>query len=61
MAMELPDEAIAYFYESLLVPADEEWTPAAELRARHLLPRERLKELVPQLMQRSSHSRPFRK
>jgi glucose-6-phosphate isomerase len=51
MAMELPDEAIAYFYESLLVPADEEWTPAAELRARHLLPRERLKELVPQLMQ----------
>ena len=51
MVMELPDEAIAYSYNSLLVPADEDWTPAAELRARHLLPAERLKELVPQLLQ----------
>ena len=32
MAMELPDEAIAYNYQALLVPTGEEWTPAAELR-----------------------------
>jgi glucose-6-phosphate isomerase len=51
MVMELPDEAIAYHYESLLVPGAEDWSPAAELRARHFLPAERLKELVPQLMQ----------
>jgi glucose-6-phosphate isomerase len=49
--MELPDEAIAYNYQSLLVPAGEEWTAAAELRARHFLPPGRLKDLVPRLMQ----------
>src|SRR5262249_53800990 len=47
----LPDEAIAYHYSSLLVPPPEEWTPAAELRARHYLPPARLKELVPRLLQ----------
>jgi glucose-6-phosphate isomerase len=51
MAMELPDEAIAYHYESLLVPCGEDWTPAAELRARHFLDPERLKDLTPRLMQ----------
>jgi glucose-6-phosphate isomerase len=49
--MELPDEAIAYNYQSLLVPAAEDWTAAAELRARHFLPPGRLKDLVPRLMQ----------
>jgi len=51
MAMELPDEAIAYNYQSLLVPTGEEWTAAAELRARHFLPPNRLKDLTPRLLQ----------
>jgi len=51
MAMELPDEAITYNYQSLLVPANEEWTVAAEMRSRHYLPPARLKELMPRLMQ----------
>src|SRR5438067_1103618 len=51
MAMELPDEAILYNYQGLLAPVEEEWTPAAELRARHFLPPGRLKELSQRLMQ----------
>jgi glucose-6-phosphate isomerase len=51
MAMELPDEAIAYNYQSLLTPTGEPWNPAAELRARHFLAPGRLKELLPRLMQ----------
>lgn len=50
MTVELPDEAIAYDYQSLLVPAAEEWGPAAELRDRHFLAPGRLKELIPRLM-----------
>jgi glucose-6-phosphate isomerase len=49
--MELPDEAIGYDYRGLLVPANEEWTAAAELRARHFLSPSRLKELLPRLLQ----------
>jgi glucose-6-phosphate isomerase len=49
--MQLPDEAISYQYQSLLVPLLEEWTPAAELRARHFLPPNSLKELEPRLLQ----------
>ncbi|HXG12004.1 MAG TPA: glucose-6-phosphate isomerase [Gemmataceae bacterium] len=49
--MQLPDEAIVYDYQSLLVPPGEGWDPAAELRARHFLPPARLKELAPRLMQ----------
>ena len=30
--MQLPDEAISYQYQGLLIPAAEDWTPAAELR-----------------------------
>jgi glucose-6-phosphate isomerase len=48
--MQLPDEAISYQYQSLL-PLLEEWTPAAELRARHFLPPNKLKDLEPRLMQ----------
>ncbi len=44
--MQLPDEAIAYQYQGLLVPAAEEWTPAAELRRQHFLPPAKLKELI---------------
>src|SRR4051812_38307576 len=51
MAVELPDEAITYDYQGLLVPAEAEWGPAAELRARHFLPPGRLKELLPRLLQ----------
>jgi glucose-6-phosphate isomerase len=51
MAMELPDEAIRYNYQGLLVPAGEEWTPAAEVRAAQFLSTGRLKDLVPRLVQ----------
>jgi glucose-6-phosphate isomerase len=49
--MQLPDEAITYQYQALLVPPVEEWTPAAELRTRHFLPPSLLRDLVPRLMQ----------
>jgi glucose-6-phosphate isomerase len=51
MAMELPDEAVAYNYQALLTPVGEEWNAAAELRAHHFLAPARLKDLVPRLMQ----------
>jgi glucose-6-phosphate isomerase len=49
--MQLPDESIAYQYQSLLVPPAEEWTPTVELQSRHFLPAVRLKELTPRLLQ----------
>jgi glucose-6-phosphate isomerase len=49
--MQLPDETLTYHYQSLLVPAGEEWTPAAELRVRHFLEPARLRALIPQLAQ----------
>jgi glucose-6-phosphate isomerase len=49
--MQLPDEAVTYQYESLLVPTAEEWTVAAELRAQHFLPPGKLRELTPRLLQ----------
>lgn len=49
--MQLPDEAIAYQYPNLLVPPHEEWTPAAELRAKHFLAPVKLRELTPRVMQ----------
>jgi glucose-6-phosphate isomerase len=51
MAMELPDEAILYNYQGLLTPFGEDWTPAAELRARHFLSPNRLKDFAPRLLQ----------
>ena len=51
MPVELPNEAIAYQYQSLLAPVGEEWSAAAELRAHHFLAPGRLKELLPRLMQ----------
>src|SRR5687768_4764697 len=51
MHMELPDEAVTFNYQGALTPAGEEWTAAAELRARHFLPPARLKELTPRLLQ----------
>jgi len=49
--MQLPDEAITYHYQSLLVPLLEDWTPAAELRARNYLPPASLRDLLPRLLQ----------
>src|SRR5262245_57363786 len=49
--MELPDESISYNYQGLLVPAAEEWTAAAELRAHHFITSARLKELHQRLLQ----------
>src|SRR5262245_56071350 len=43
--MELPDEAISYNYQGLLVPSGEEWTAAAEMRARNFIPPQRFREL----------------
>jgi glucose-6-phosphate isomerase len=51
LTMQLPDEAITYDYQSLLVPPVDEWTPVAELQAKHFLPAARLKELLPRLLQ----------
>src|ERR1700726_2352488 len=49
--MQLPDEAISFQFQSLLVPAVEEWTPAAELRSQHFLRPNKVKDLEPRLMQ----------
>jgi glucose-6-phosphate isomerase len=49
--MQLPDEAISYRYQTLLVSPLEEWTPAAELRARHYLHPNELRDLMPRLLQ----------
>jgi glucose-6-phosphate isomerase len=49
--MQLPDEAISYQYQGALVPSAEEWTPAAEVRARNYLTLAQLRELQPRLLQ----------
>lgn len=49
--MQLPDEAISYQYQGLLVPPAEEWNPLAEVRAKHLLSPARIKALSQQVMQ----------
>src|SRR5438270_6386402 len=49
--MQLPDESISYHYQSLVVPAREDWTAAAELRAQHYLPLQAIKDLMPRLIQ----------
>lgn len=53
--MQLPDEAISYHYQGLLVPPGEEWTPAAELRSRHFLQPSKLKDLTQRIMQVRGH------
>src|SRR5438105_2441130 len=49
--MQLPDEAVSYQYQTLLLTPNEDWTPAAELRAKHFLAAAWLKEFSPRLMQ----------
>ena len=51
--MQLPDESIAYQYQGLLAPAQEEWSPAAELRASHFLPAAELRDLTLELYRRA--------
>src|SRR5438270_660969 len=47
----MPDPTITYDYRGLLADLPGEWTPAAELRARHFLSAERLADLVPRVLQ----------
>jgi glucose-6-phosphate isomerase len=54
--MQLPDEAITYNYQGLLLPAIEEWLPAAELRARHFLAPVRIKEMQERVTQARTHT-----
>jgi len=49
--MQLPDEAITYQYQSLLLPTSDVWDPLAEVRAKHLVSPNRLKTLATQVMQ----------
>lgn len=49
--MQLPDEAISYNYTNALIPQNEDWTAAAELRAQHFVSPARLRELLPRVMQ----------
>jgi glucose-6-phosphate isomerase len=49
--MQLPDEALTYMYQHLVVPASEEWSAAAELRAQNLVSQTELRELMPRLLQ----------
>jgi glucose-6-phosphate isomerase len=49
--MQLPDEAVSYQYQSLLVPLAAEWQPAVELQARHFLAPHLLKDMTPRLLQ----------
>jgi glucose-6-phosphate isomerase len=51
--MQLPDEAISFHYQNLLVPArpEEEWKPTLELQSQHFLSPQRIKSIIPQMMQ----------
>jgi glucose-6-phosphate isomerase len=49
--MQLPDEAIEYNYQGLMVPTAEEWTPVAESRIKGFIQPARLRAFLPQLMQ----------
>lgn len=49
--MQLPDEAISYLYQSLLVPVTEDWTAAAELRTREFLHPSKIKDLESRFLQ----------
>src|SRR5436309_14630413 len=44
--MQLPDEAITYQFQSLLVPTGEDWTAAAELRSKQFIHPARFKEVA---------------
>ncbi len=52
--MQLPDEAIAYQYQSLLIPNSEDWSAAAELRSKHFIHPARFKEVARRVEQAKS-------
>ena len=54
--MQLPDEAISYNYQSLLIPPGEEWTAAAELRSKHFLNPQRIKDIARRVEQAKSQA-----
>lgn len=49
--MELPDEAITYDYQGLLIPQGGDWSPSAELRAHYFLSPAHIRDLSPRLVQ----------
>jgi glucose-6-phosphate isomerase len=49
--MQLPDEALTYEYASALIPAVDEWTAAAELRAKHFLSPASLRDVANRMLQ----------
>lgn len=51
MAMELPDEAISFDFQGCVTPTSEDWSPAAELRARHFVSPQQLKDVQQRLLQ----------
>ncbi|HKB40088.1 MAG TPA: glucose-6-phosphate isomerase, partial [Gemmataceae bacterium] len=48
--MQLPDEAVTYHYQGLLVAPTEDWVPATEMRHQHFLPPGRLKDVTARVM-----------
>src|SRR5437762_6182590 len=54
--MQLPDEAISYNYQSLLIPGGEDWTAAAELRSKHFLNPQRIKDIARRAEQAKSQT-----
>jgi glucose-6-phosphate isomerase len=48
--MQLPDEAITYQYQGLLLPTVEPWTVTAELRQQHFLAASKVKEIAARIM-----------
>src|SRR5436305_10155190 len=51
--MQLPDEALSYSYQNLLVhpKSDDEWRVGLEMQAQQFLNPGRIKDLIPKLMQ----------
>src|SRR5262245_26031534 len=49
--MQLPDEAISYDYQPLLIPTTEDWNLLAEARRREMLLPSRIKGLTERIMQ----------
>jgi glucose-6-phosphate isomerase len=49
--MQLPDEAIEFNYSGCLLPQSDNWSPLAELQAKHYLRPERVEAVKQQLMQ----------
>lgn len=49
--MHLPDESIEFNYQGAIAPLPEFWGPLAEMQAKHLLHRDRIRGITPLLMQ----------